>query len=661
MIIRHFLLLLTVFIFLSAANIPVYAQTIVGEFGKYKITLDEFEYAYAKNVGGWEAAEEDSFLQYKDFMDLYMKFRMKLRNAEVRSFDSDPELQKELEDYQRQVGKSYIIEKYIIQLGIEELYERRKEELRVSHIMIRQEKDGDEGAFEKANAILDSIKNSASFEEMAEKYSDAQFSGPKSGDIFFITAGLLPYEFDDAMYTIQAGEVYPEPVKTNYGYHLIKITERHQRTPKVKASHILISYFDANGEVDSAAAKLTADTVLVKLSEGESFESLVEQYSDDTSTKVKAGDLGFFGRRQMVQAFDEIAFNLNVGEISGLVQTNFGYHIIKLTDRQQYQSYESKKDDLKKIYQKQRYQADYDRYIGSLKSKYNYVLDETTVNLIVENCDSSRFGTDYPNPDVIDGKTLFTYAGKTISAQEFIIETNNNSDFMNKPIFLKTELMKAVNKLAEDKLIEHQAMNLHKEDPNYASLMDEYRNGVYIFKLQEDEVWNKLDIDSVKIYSYWKEHKEDFVLPDRVAFGEIFSMRDSLIQKYYLWIQEGADFDSLATLYTERPGKKKDKGRYKLEDVNFSDLSRKADTIEKTGDLIEPFPFSGGYAIFKLYQREQARLKTFDEARAEVSGIAQEMESKRLEKEFLDTLNNIYKPVIFYDEIDKAFKPTEQN
>jgi peptidyl-prolyl cis-trans isomerase SurA len=527
--------------------------------------------------------------------------------------------------------------------------------------MIRPDDNGDEAAYEKANAILDSIKSGASFEEMAEKYSGDQFSGPKGGDIFFVTAGLLPYEFDDAMYSLQAGEVYPEPVKTNYGYHLIKITVRELRTPKVKASHILISYFDAKGEVDSAAAKLTADSVLAKLSEGESFESLVEQYSDDTGTKVKGGDLGFFERRQMVQEFDEMAFSMKVGEISGLVQTNFGYHIIKLTDRQPYPDFESNRDDLKKIYQKQRYQADYDGYINSLKSKYNYVLDETTVDLIVENCDSSRFGIDYANPDAIAGKTLFTYAGKAISAQEFIIETNSNSDFMNKPIYLKTEVMNAINKLAEDKLIEHQAMNLQKEDPNFASLMDEYRNGVYIFKLQEDEVWNKLDIDSVKIYSYWEEHKEDFTLPDRIAFGEIYSMKDSLIQKYYEWIQKGADFDSLAALYTERPGMKKDKGRYELQDVDFSDLSRKANTIENSGDFTNPFPLSGGYSIFKLYQRESARIKTFDEARAEVSGIVQEMESKRLEKEFLDILNNIYTPVIFYDELNKAFKPTEQD
>jgi parvulin-like peptidyl-prolyl isomerase len=191
--------------------------------------------------------------------------------------------------------------------------------------------------------------------------------------------------------------------------------------------------------------------------------------------------------------------------------------------------------------------------------------------------------------------------------------------------------------------------------------MDEYRNGVYIFKLQEDEVWNKLDIDSVKIYSYWEEHKEDFTLPERVAFSEIYSMKDSLIQEYYQRLQEGTDFDSLAALYTERPGKKNDKGRYQLQDANSSDLSRKANTIENPGDYSEPFQVSGGYSIIKLDQREPARLKTFDEARAEVSGIVQEMESKRLENEFLAILNNIYEPVIYYDELHKAFKPTEKN
>jgi peptidyl-prolyl cis-trans isomerase SurA len=659
MIIRHISFLVTIILFVAAINITTHSQTVVGEFGKYKITLDEFESAYAKNVGGREVAQSHDFSQYKDFMELYTNFRMKLRNAKVRGFDTDPVLEQELNDYQEQVGKSYIIEKHINQPGIKTLYENRKEELRVSHIMIRSGDGGFEEALATTEAILDSINNGASFEEMAAKHSQDQFSGPKGGDIFYVTAGLLPYEFDRTMFTLQAGEVYPEPVKTNYGWHLIKVTQRQPRIPKIKASHILISYFDDNGEVDTAAAQLTADSVLVKLKAGVEFDTLVSLYSDDTGTKAKGGDLGFFERRQMVMEFDEVAFNMEPGEISELVQTNFGFHIIKMVERQEYPDFESDIENLKKLYQKQRYQTDYSNYISSLKNKYNYNLNDETVDLIVENCDSSRFGVDYPNPDAITGKVLFSYAGNSISAEDVMTEANNNSEFIGKPLYSKDEVKKAVDKLTEDKLMVSAAMDLHKDDLQFAALMGEYRSGVYIFKLQEDEVWNKLKVDSSMVFNYWNGHKEDFMWPDRVAFGEIYSTRDTSIQKYYKWLQEGAAFDSIAALYTERPGKKKDKGRYELQDVNSSDLSKHANTIKTASDIQEPVPFSNGYSIFVLYERQPAGLKTFDEARAEVSGIVQEMESKRLEKEFLTKLNNIYSPVIFYDELQKAYKPTE--
>jgi peptidyl-prolyl cis-trans isomerase SurA len=661
MVLRHFSFLLKIIVLVTVLVIPLSSQTIVGEFGKYKITLDEFEYAYSKNVGGWEVAQEDSFQQYKDFMELYMKFRMKLRNAQVRGLGTDPALEKELSDYQEQVGKSYIIEKHIIQPGLKELYQRRKEEIRVSHIMIKPGEGGNEPASEKANALLDSIKGGVSFEEIAEKYSDDKFSGPKGGDIFFVTAGMLPVEFEDAMYTLQSGDVYSEPIKTNFGYHLIKVTQRGERIPKIKAKHILISYYDNDQNADSLATKLTADSVYAMLQEGADFGELVEKYSDDTGTAQKGGDLGFFERRQMVQAFDEMVFSMKIGEISEPVQTNYGYHIIMVTDIQSYPGFDDDRENLLKTYKKQRYDNDYANYINGLKSKYNFNLNEQTVNIIVENSDSVRFGIEYPNPVAIEDKVLFTYAGNSVSGVEFIKETNSNSEFAGKPVFVKEEVMKAVEKISEDDLMYVAALDLVDEDPNFAALMDEYRNGVYIFKLQEDEVWNKLEIDSTRIYNYWAEHKENYSFPDRVSFGEIFSTRDSLIQKYYQLLKDGADFDSLAAIYTERQGKKKDNGFYQLQDVNFSDLSREANKIRKEGEFIEPIQFSGGYSIFKLYKRDLARLKTFEEARAEVAGLVQEQESKRLADSYINSLENIYHPVIFYDELRNAFSKKEKN
>lgn len=661
MIKSFFSFILQIFFFFLVLNVSISSQTIVGEFGKYKITLDEFEYSYAKNVGGWIIAEKDSFLQYKDFLDLYLNFRMKLRNAYVRGFDTDPALKKELLDYKEQIGKAYIIEKYIIQPGIKSLYENRKIELRVSHIMIKPEKGGDEAAYEKANAILDTIKSGVSFEEMAEKYSDDKFSAPKGGDIFFITATQLPVEFEDAIYTLQPGEVYSEPVKTSYGYHLIKVIYKQNRIPKVRARHILISYLDESGEADSLAAKQIADTVFAKLKDGADFEELVAKYSDDTSTKSKGGDLGFFERRRMVQEFDEVAFTIDINEISEPVQTNFGYHIIEVTDREKYPSFESDKENLKKSYEKQRYKKDYASYIENLKTKYNYTLNEQTVDVIIDNSDSIRFGVEYPNLDLLEGMNLFNYANKTVSSKEFLDETNLNSEFTGKPVFNKTDVMKAVNKFAEDKLIYLAAMDLAKEDPNFASLMDEYKDGVYIFKLQEDEVWNKLHVDSTDVYNYWEEHKEDYSLTTRITFSEIFTRKDTLIERIFQELRGGGDFDSLAALYTERPGKKKDKGRYELQDVDFSDIYREANKIKEAGNFSAPVLISGGFAIYFLYERETARLKTFNESRAEIAGLIQEQESKRLADKYIGDLVNIYHPVTFYDELRKAFKSNQDN
>ena len=661
MIKSFFSFILQIFFFFLVLNVSISSQTIVGEFGKYKITLDEFEYSYAKNVGGWIIAEKDSFLQYKDFLDLYLNFRMKLRNAYVRGFDTDPALKKELLDYKEQIGKAYIIEKYIIQPGIKSLYENRKIELRVSHIMIKPGKGSDEAAYEKANAILDTIKSGVSFEEMAEKYSDDKFSAPKGGDIFFITATQLPVEFEDAIYTLQPGEVYSEPVKTSYGYHLIKVIYKQNRIPKVRARHILISYLDESGEADSLAAKQIADTVFAKLKDGADFEELVAKYSDDTSTKSKGGDLGFFERRRMVQEFDEVAFTIDINEISEPVQTNFGYHIIEVTDREKYPSFESDKENLKKSYEKQRYKKDYASYIENLKTKYNYTLNEQTVDVIIDNSDSIRFGVEYPNLDLLEGMNLFNYANKTVSSKEFLDETNLNSEFTGKPVFNKTDVMKAVNKFAEDKLIYLAAMDLAKEDPNFASLMDEYKDGVYIFKLQEDEVWNKLHVDSTDVYNYWEEHKEDYSLTTRITFSEIFTRKDTLIERIFQELRGGGDFDSLATLYTERPGKKKDKGRYELQDVDFSDIYREANKIKEPGNFSAPVLISGGFAIYFLYEREPGRLKTFNESRAEIAGLIQEQESKRLADKYISDLVNIYHPVTFYDELRKAFKSNQDN
>ncbi|MBK9098443.1 MAG: peptidylprolyl isomerase [bacterium] len=640
------------------ANVP--AQ-VVAEFGKYEITLDEFEHAYAKNVGGWENAVNKDMQEYKNFLDLYVKFRMKLRDAQVRAYDKDENLMGELKDYQKQVGVSYIIEKKVNEPGIKQLYDRRKEEFRVSHIMIRPDSTGDEAARIKAQAILDSIKNGHSFENMAIKHSDDKFSGVNGGDIYYITAGLLPYEFEDPMYTLQAGEIYPEVVKTRFGYHLIKVTERNHRTPKIQASHILIGYHNSEGNIDTAYAKMRADSVLAQLRDGASFEELALKYSDDPGSKEKGGDLGYFERRMMVKEFDETAFKMEVGQISDLVQTNFGYHIIKLTDKMDTQPYEAEYENLKNMFNKQRYQHEREVLIESLKKKYNFTIDENSLDRFVENSDSLRFGMVHPKYDEIANDVLFSYSGKKVTVGNFLEAANSNSKITAKPMDDIAEVENAINTLAEDMLLEEEAMNLDKEDPQFAQLMEDYKDGIFIFKIQEEEVWNKVKIDSADVYNYWDSNKDKYIMPERISFTEIFCMQDSTIQKYYTMLKEGASFDTLAALYTERSTKKKDKGQYDLQSVDYSDFYKEANKIASVGEYSAPVAFGGGYAMFKLNDRQPSRIKTFEEAKAEVSGEYQEMLSKKLENDYLTSLEKRYEPKVYYNELENAFKQAENN
>jgi peptidyl-prolyl cis-trans isomerase SurA len=632
-----------------------HSEIVLAEFGDTKVKLGEFENAYAKNAGSVESAKTDSINKLKNFLDLYVNFKMKLRDAAVRGYEKDSELMNELIDYKKKVGVTYILEKQIVDPGVQDLYDKRKWELRVSHIMIRPDSTGDEGARLKAAAILDSIKNGVSFKELASRNSQDFYSAPLGGDIFYITAGLLPAEFEDACYKTQAGQVYPEVVQTRYGQHLIKVTEKRERIPKIKASHILVDFNNSAGEMDTIAAKATIDSVKMLLNAGGNFEQLASQYSEDPGSKDKGGDLGFFERRMMVQEFDEAAFNLKVGEVSDIVKSNFGYHIIKVTEKAPLPSLDEERENLKKIYRQTKYQAQYDKLVDSLRNKYAYKLNGQTFSALVEKSDSMRVGDESSKLDEIKDMPLYTFSNQSVSVSNYWQKLGAASDFANRMVDADL-ITNSVKKISGDDLLEQEALNLEKTNPSFAELMEDYKNGIFIFKLQEDEIWNKVSVDSVKLYDFYQNTKEKYVWPDRVSYSEIFTRNDSLSQVYMKQLNAGANFDTLASKFTERPGFKEKAGRFDLTDAKSNLLAIEADKLKNSGEYTSPVNNAGGYSIVRLNSKEKSRIKTFDEAKAEVSGAFQDFESKRLEREYLDGLKMRYKPVFYYDKLEKAFK-----
>ncbi|PID56396.1 MAG: hypothetical protein CR986_10210 [Ignavibacteriae bacterium] len=631
---------------------PKQSEIVVAEYGKNDILMDEFEQAYVKNAGGVEQAKKDSLESYKKFLDLFVNFKMKLRDAKIRNLENDEKLLSELNNYEKSIGTSYLLEKDLYNKGVKRIYDRQKDELRVSHILIRTDSISAEEAEKKALAIIDSIKNGASFEDMAKKYSDDNFSKDKGGDIYYLTAGEILPEFEDLAYETKVGAINSKPLKRDYGFHIIKVAERQKRKPMISASHILIR---KNEKVDSTDPKTFAEELLVKIKNGADFEDMAKKYSADPGSAENGGNLGYFRRRQMVQPFDKAAFNLKKGEISDIVETQFGYHIIKLNDIKETAPYEEAKANLRNLYEKSRKQMDYDKLLKEYGKEVNYILLDDAEQEVISNLPEIKLTNDYWKNDFhknYGNKALFT-----IDKQEFIVDSLISFSLKN-PKNLGKELNKTtfeniLKNYADTKILEAKSKSLVKTDPKFASLMDEYKNGIFIFKLQEDEVWNKIKLDSASIYDYYLDTKDSYVLPNRVKYKEIFTTNDSVANYVYAEILNGKDFDTLYLKYNEKPLSQTD-GEFIEADKNI--ISKTAFALKNEGDISEVVKLGNAYSIVKLIEKDLARVKTFEEAKAEVTSAYQDIESANLENAYIDKLKKLYKPKFYYEELKNVFK-----
>ncbi len=124
--------------------------------------------------------------------------------------------------------------------------------------------------------------------------------------------------------------VKPEQVQDFYS----KNPDQFKQQPRVRASHILVAFPEGADAAAKAQAKTKAEQVLADLKGGKDFAALAKQHSQDPGSKDNGGDLGFFQEGQMVGPFNDTAFSLPVGTTSGLVETQFGFHIIKVVEKQ---------------------------------------------------------------------------------------------------------------------------------------------------------------------------------------------------------------------------------------------------------------------------------------------------------------------------------------
>ncbi len=651
---------------IAAACVPVTLRAqdksdVVAEIGDYELTLGEYEEQFIRNNGGEIVAKRSTLEERTEFLDLLIKYRLKVLEAREKGFDKDTEIQQELQEYRNSLAVPYLTERALIDPAIRDLYDRRKEEVRAAHILIRIENDtlgrpDSLAAKRLALDVLNQAKSGVPFDSLVRQYSDDKGTIPRGGDLLWFTAGMTVPAFDDAVYSLQKGEISNQLVRTMFGYHIVKLIDRQPARGEIEVSHILVP-IPQGEQTDTLEAWTKANMILDSLRNGESFEELAMRNSADPGSAANGGDLGWVGRRKFVPDFELVAFELQPNELSYPVRTQFGYHIIKVTGERPPRGFEESRQELKDLYRRYSYDKDNERFLDKVLNKYNVSAKQDVTMSIIGKVDTTAT-TSAPGwynkiTDKLKEQVWITMDGAEITVDDAIRTIERDQELQSKALN-RASLASVAQTLGRKKALELETRDLESRYPEFAKLMREYREGVLLFRAEQEAVWNNVKVEEEPLRNYWKSHAAEYTWPDRVRFSEIFVTTDSLAQVLNDSLKAGISFDELAARHTQRSGYKKKNGEWGFQSIDANELSEAA-AKAGVGAVVGPMKFQYGYSIIKVTDTDKAREKTFEEAQSEVSSRFQEFESKRLEREWIDSLKEKFGVEVDEDLLKQAF------
>jgi len=625
-------------------------SVVVAEIGGDKVTLDEFNAMFSKNNGGIEAAQNASLEDKEKFLDLYIKFKLKVRQAYDHGYQNDSDSRAELLEYRKNLAVTYLIDNEINGPALQRMYERRLLEIRASHILIQVPSNSAPAdtlrAYSTALKIIDSLKAGRRFEELVANNSQDPSASRNKGDLYYFTSGAMVPEFEEAVFSVNPGAFVPYPVRTQFGYHIIKVTERHSNPGSIHVSHIMKRLSSGSGGDDSMRAIMDLRNALDSLKHGGEFADLAKSISDDKYSAERGGDLGFITRRRTVQEFDSAAFKLKVGEVSGIVKTQYGLHLIQVTEIKPVPSFASMEQELKSSYQQYHFQKDYDLYVNALKKEYEFVQSNEGTGAWTKALDTAKTTNDVTWDSSFTAATrakeLFSLAGQKISIDSVIRLVKADQELRGLPLSSPSTFTTIVDKISKSLVVEFKARSMETQYPDFARIMKEYEEGIMLFKAEQNEVWNKVTINDSAMHIYFNANRSKYTWPDRVDVQEIFMPTDSVAKVVtFLLKKQKLPFDSVAAQYNTRQSTKDKRGGWGMLPVTTNDLTQRGWPM-KQGEVSEYFPYESGFTIIKVLGKDPAREKTFQEAGSELSSAFQEFESKRLENEWYESLKKKY-------------------
>lgn len=627
------------------------------------VLRSEFEYVYQKNNGGWDAAKGHTPEQYKEYLDLYINFKRKVMEAEKLGLDQTKTFQDEFEGYRKQLAQPYLVERKVQDQLIQEAYDRSKERISASHILINCGPDASAKdtleAYQRALSLRDSImKGGKTFEDMAVKYSQDPSAVRNKGYLGYFSAFDMVYPFETGAYNTGKGQV-SMPIRTGYGYHLIKVLDRQPFEGKATAAHIIVRVGAQYSAKDDAQAQKIINEIYAQLKSGADWGEMAANYSDDPTTAKKGGDLG---NGRLISEMELLKIKLKEGQFSEPFKTEFGWHILKVTQVEPIKSFDDSKAELKsRISRDARSYLSKEKLVERVRKEYGFKVN--TANLEKFNASIPKdkeaeytkgfWKPEGPEFDAILSMELYTMANGNDKEVGTIRDytdwyTKNRKGYQGATIEQAT--MKNMQLFEESVLLAFEEKQLPKKYPEYRELLKEYRDGILLFTLTEDKVWRKAIADTTGLKEFYENHKDNFKAGERVVAIEYISESADIISQVIKMLDEGKTRDEIDAKINANSALNL---RIREQTFEKGKADREAELFDKqAGYHTQKMDYGKASRALVVKENLPAGVKSFDQAKSEAITQYQ----NHLEKEWLAALEKEYPVKVNEKELKKLFK-----
>jgi peptidyl-prolyl cis-trans isomerase SurA len=637
------------FSFISATQ----AQTLFS-IDKEQVSVKEFLNIYTKNNKVADFSEKS----LREYIDLYSLFKMKLHEAKSKKIDTISNLNEELKTYSNQLAESYFVDKNHMDKIMQNLYQRSKKDRKVAHILIKTPQNAKpedtQIAYKAILEIKNKINTKEDFFKLAIEKSEDPNAKETKGIIGFINIFMTFPSFEDMAYTTPINEV-SNILKSPFGYHIILPLEERTARGKVSVAHIYTTDKTDEDKKNKKAEKKIMEAFKAIESKKISFDSAIKKYTEDNASLTNGGILPLFGINEMVSEFEENSFTLSqIGSICKPFKSPFGWHIIKLLQKIERPNYEEAKSWMKeKLDKDERMLNSKQLAIKTIKEKYHYREINNHFEEIYNDLSDNKFEKKgWKISQMKNPKTLIEFDDIIYTQNDFINYIQKNYSNITAP--KKEEIIKPMIENYKEYCIYLYAKDkLNKENTEYASLLQEYQNGLMIFELMDREIWKKANKDSIEQKKLYELNKSKYLYKERIK-SFVFKVKEASLATKIKNILTSTSYTSLINLDVKLKQSIDSNSYYSFEKIyEKGDI----DILDKNewvpNKIIEDYNKDQNmYTIYKFVETVPISIKPYNEVKGRVANEYQ----KIVEEKWVLYLKNKYKSTINQDILKSLIK-----